>query len=110
MLTWLKIQRHLLLDLKVCIHVDIFIGTLSYYVACVVYMLWVSLSLSLTLSLFEDSSFTWANAGASVFGAAVAAAKSNEEASDDEETPDNVDIHFEPIVSLPEVPLKKTNK
>lgn len=110
MLTWLKHQRDLLLDLKVCIHVDIFIGTLSYYVACVVYMLWVSLSLSLPLSLFEDSSFTWANAGATVFGAGVAPArktKSNEEAGDDEEATDNVDIHFEPIVSLPEVPFKE---
>lgn len=68
-----------------------------------------ALGFSLTLSLFEDSSFTWANAGASVFGAAVAAAKSNE-ASDDEETPDNVDVHFEPIVSLPEVPLKKNKQ
>lgn len=54
----------------------------------------------------QDSSFTWANAGASVFGAAVAAAKSNEEANDDEDAPDNVDIHFEPIVSLPEVQTK----
>lgn len=70
----------------------------------------LSLPLSLSRSQIKDSSFMWANAGAAVFGAAVAPAtksKSNEEASDDEEAPENVDIHFEPIVSLPEVPLKK---
>lgn len=62
-----------------------------------------------SLSLFKDSNFTWANAGAAVFGAPVAPAtktKNSEAASDEEEAPDNVDIHFEPIVSLPEVPSK----
>lgn len=58
-------------------------------------------------SFFEDSSFTWANAGATIFGSTVAPAtknNDNEEGSDEDETPHNVDIHFEPIVSLPEVP------
>lgn len=52
----------------------------------------------------KDSNFTWANAGATVFGAPATKAKNSEAASDEEEAPDNVDIHFEPIVSLPEVP------
>lgn len=46
----------------------------------------------------------WANAGATVFGPAVASdPKTNEDGSDEEDAPTNVDIHFEPIVSLPEV-------
>lgn len=58
---------------------------------------------------YEDSNFSWANAGATVFGSAVTSAPKNngdEEGSDEEEAPNNVDIHFEPIVSLPEVPFK----
>ncbi|XP_047456055.1 ranBP2-like and GRIP domain-containing protein 3 isoform X2 [Mugil cephalus] len=55
----------------------------------------------------KDSNFSWANAGASVFGSmASAAPKNDEEGSDEEEAPNNVDIHFEPIVSLPEVETK----
>uniref|UniRef100_A0A665UJQ9 E3 SUMO-protein ligase RanBP2 n=1 Tax=Echeneis naucrates TaxID=173247 RepID=A0A665UJQ9_ECHNA len=57
----------------------------------------------------KDSNFSWANAGATVFGSAVSMPpKSNadEEGSDEEEAPNNVDIHFEPIVSLPEVETK----
>ncbi|KAM9347457.1 E3 SUMO-protein ligase RanBP2 [Symphorus nematophorus] len=57
----------------------------------------------------KDSNFTWANAGATVFGSAVTSAPKNdgdEEGSDEEEAPNNVDIHFEPIVSLPEVETK----
>uniref|UniRef100_A0A8C5G3N0 E3 SUMO-protein ligase RanBP2 n=2 Tax=Gouania willdenowi TaxID=441366 RepID=A0A8C5G3N0_GOUWI len=51
-----------------------------------------------------DSNFSWANAGATLFGAAAASTEDNEEGSDAEEN--NVDIHFEPIVSLPEVETK----
>lgn len=61
----------------------------------------------------QDSNFTWANAGAAVFGAPVAPAtktKNSGAASDEEEAPDNVDIHFEPIVSLPEVPFERNIK
>ncbi|XP_028289444.1 ranBP2-like and GRIP domain-containing protein 3 isoform X2 [Parambassis ranga] len=55
----------------------------------------------------KDSSFSWANAGATVFGSTVfSAPKNDEEGSDEEEAPQNVDIHFEPIVSLPEVETK----
>ncbi|GLD59049.1 ranBP2-like and GRIP domain-containing protein 3 [Lates japonicus] len=57
----------------------------------------------------KDSNFSWANAGASVFGSTVSSAPKNngdEEGSDEEEAPNNVDIHFEPIVSLPEVETK----
>lgn len=42
-----------------------------------------------------------------MFGAAMSSAPKNngdEAGSDEEEAPNNVDIHFEPIVSLPEVP------
>ncbi|XP_061923454.1 E3 SUMO-protein ligase RanBP2 isoform X2 [Entelurus aequoreus] len=57
----------------------------------------------------NDSSFSWANAGAAVFGASAAAASNgnnNEGGSEEGEGPENVDIHFEPIVSLPEVETK----
>uniref|UniRef100_I3J9D8 E3 SUMO-protein ligase RanBP2 n=1 Tax=Oreochromis niloticus TaxID=8128 RepID=I3J9D8_ORENI len=57
----------------------------------------------------KDSNFSWANAGATVFGSAVASqpkTNADEEGSDEEEAPKNVDIHFEPIVSLPEVETK----
>ncbi|XP_074551049.1 E3 SUMO-protein ligase RanBP2 isoform X1 [Halichoeres trimaculatus] len=57
----------------------------------------------------DDTNFSWANAGATVFGSAVTAASKNngeEDGSDEEEAPNNVDIHFEPIVSLPEVETK----
>ncbi|XP_044071862.1 E3 SUMO-protein ligase RanBP2 isoform X2 [Siniperca chuatsi] len=56
-----------------------------------------------------DSNFSWANAGATVFGSAVTSAPKNngdEEGSDEEDASNNVDIHFEPIVSLPEVETK----
>lgn len=55
--------------------------------------------------IYVDTNFSWANAGATVFGSAVPSAPKNneEEGSDEEEAPNNVDIHFEPIVSLPEV-------
>ncbi|KAK2839618.1 hypothetical protein Q5P01_013358 [Channa striata] len=57
----------------------------------------------------NDSNFSWANAGATVFGSIVSSAPKNngeEEGSDEEEAPNNLDIHFEPIVSLPEVETK----
>nr|XP_057937711.1 ranBP2-like and GRIP domain-containing protein 3 [Doryrhamphus excisus] len=57
----------------------------------------------------QDSNFSWANAGATVFGSSMAPAsqsKNNEGGSDEEDAPKNVDIHFEPIVSLPEVQTK----
>ncbi|XP_039675069.1 RANBP2-like and GRIP domain-containing protein 2 [Perca fluviatilis] len=54
-----------------------------------------------------DSNFSWANAGATVFGAAVTSAPKNSgEEGSDEEDASNADIHFEPIVSLPEVETK----
>uniref|UniRef100_A0A8C4DG40 E3 SUMO-protein ligase RanBP2 n=1 Tax=Dicentrarchus labrax TaxID=13489 RepID=A0A8C4DG40_DICLA len=57
----------------------------------------------------QDSNFAWANAGATVFGSAGTSApknNGNEEGSDEEDASNNVDIHFEPIVSLPEVETK----
>uniref|UniRef100_A0AAX7UBF1 E3 SUMO-protein ligase RanBP2 n=1 Tax=Astatotilapia calliptera TaxID=8154 RepID=A0AAX7UBF1_ASTCA len=55
------------------------------------------------------ANFSWANAGATVFGSAVTSqpkTNADEGGSDEEEAPKNVDIHFEPIVSLPEVETK----
>ncbi|XP_030614512.1 E3 SUMO-protein ligase RanBP2 [Archocentrus centrarchus] len=57
----------------------------------------------------KDANFSWANAGAVVFGPAVTSepkTNADEEGSDEEEAPKNVEIHFEPIVSLPEVETK----
>ncbi|PWA31280.1 hypothetical protein CCH79_00002878, partial [Gambusia affinis] len=57
----------------------------------------------------KDANFSWANAGATVFGAAApteAKTTATEEGSDEEEASSNVDIYFEPIVSLPEVETK----
>uniref|UniRef100_A0A8D0CFM8 E3 SUMO-protein ligase RanBP2 n=1 Tax=Scleropages formosus TaxID=113540 RepID=A0A8D0CFM8_SCLFO len=59
----------------------------------------------------KDSNFTWANAGAAVFSTATVSQNegvergSDDDDDDDEETT-NVDVHFEPIVSLPEVETK----
>ncbi|MED6257886.1 hypothetical protein ATANTOWER_032909 [Ataeniobius toweri] len=55
----------------------------------------------------NDANFSWANAGATVFGAAVSSEVTNtEEGSDEEEASNNADIYFEPIISLPEVETK----
>ncbi|NXK95726.1 RBP2 ligase, partial [Formicarius rufipectus] len=51
----------------------------------------------------KDKNFKWANTGATVFG--DTARKTDEDGSDDEVV-HNDDIHFEPIVSLPEVEVK----
>uniref|UniRef100_A0A8C7XAZ2 E3 SUMO-protein ligase RanBP2 n=1 Tax=Oryzias sinensis TaxID=183150 RepID=A0A8C7XAZ2_9TELE len=56
----------------------------------------------------QDSDFSWANAGAMVFKPPVSCEPKpkTDDGSDEEEAPTNVDIHFEPIVSLPEVETK----
>ncbi|XP_077435417.1 E3 SUMO-protein ligase RanBP2 [Vanacampus margaritifer] len=56
----------------------------------------------------QDTNFSWANAGATVFNSSAPTSSNNNEegASDEENLPKNVDIHFEPIVSLPEVETK----
>ncbi|XP_063069341.1 E3 SUMO-protein ligase RanBP2 isoform X2 [Engraulis encrasicolus] len=57
----------------------------------------------------QDTNFSWANAGATIFGAATAPKNDGEgegSGDDDDEDDDNPDIHFEPIVSLPEVEVK----
>ncbi|XP_066542548.1 E3 SUMO-protein ligase RanBP2 isoform X1 [Hoplias malabaricus] len=53
----------------------------------------------------KDSNFSWANAGAAVFssGTTTQNEDEDEEGSDDS---NNAEIHFEPIVSLPEVEVK----
>lgn len=58
---------------------------------------------------YEDPNFKWDNAGEKLFGAAAPSAPKNngdEQGSDEDEAPNNLEIHFEPIVSLPEVQLK----
>uniref|UniRef100_A0A4W5RYE3 E3 SUMO-protein ligase RanBP2 n=1 Tax=Hucho hucho TaxID=62062 RepID=A0A4W5RYE3_9TELE len=54
----------------------------------------------------QDSNFSWANAGATLFGAAAPAKDEGGEEGSDEEDTNNVGIDFEPIVSLPEVETK----
>ncbi|XP_054829021.1 ranBP2-like and GRIP domain-containing protein 3 isoform X2 [Eublepharis macularius] len=54
----------------------------------------------------KDKNFKWADTGATVFGVQPAAKGENEEDGSDEEVVHNDDIHFEPIVSLPEVEVK----
>lgn len=59
-----------------------------------------------------DSDFSWANAGAMVFKPPVSCEPKpkTDDGSDEEEAPTNVDIHFEPIVSLPEVKCTNTHR
>ncbi|MCJ8732174.1 hypothetical protein PDJAM_G00208100 [Pangasius djambal] len=55
----------------------------------------------------KDSNFSWANAGAAVFSTTATTSRNedeDEEGSDEDVS--NNDIHFEPIVSLPEVEVK----
>ncbi|XP_057596684.1 E3 SUMO-protein ligase RanBP2-like isoform X2 [Hippopotamus amphibius kiboko] len=54
----------------------------------------------------KDKNFQWANTGAAVFGAQSASKVGEDEDGSDEEVVHNEDIHFEPIVSLPEVEVK----
>ncbi|XP_009876789.1 PREDICTED: E3 SUMO-protein ligase RanBP2 [Apaloderma vittatum] len=53
----------------------------------------------------KDKNFKWANTGAAVFGETARKAAEDEGGSDDEVVHSD-DIHFEPIVSLPEVEVK----
>ncbi|XP_072705902.1 ranBP2-like and GRIP domain-containing protein 4 isoform X4 [Ciconia boyciana] len=53
----------------------------------------------------KDKNFKWANTGAAVFGETACKADEDEGGSDDEVVHSD-DIHFEPIVSLPEVEVK----
>ncbi|XP_048350365.1 E3 SUMO-protein ligase RanBP2-like isoform X2 [Sphaerodactylus townsendi] len=54
----------------------------------------------------KDKNFKWADTGATVFGAQPASKGENEEDGSDEEIVHSDDIHFEPIISLPEVEVK----
>ncbi|XP_064800377.1 E3 SUMO-protein ligase RanBP2-like isoform X2 [Oncorhynchus masou masou] len=54
----------------------------------------------------QDSNFSWANAGATLFGAAAPPKAEGGEESSHEEDANNVEIHFDPIVTLPEVETK----
>ncbi|KAF5892096.1 E3 SUMO-protein ligase RanBP2-like isoform X1, partial [Clarias magur] len=57
----------------------------------------------------KDSNFSWAGAGAAVFGSVPKPVASQNEDDDDEGNDGDVssnEIHFEPIVSLPEVEVK----
>ncbi|XP_007537178.2 E3 SUMO-protein ligase RanBP2 isoform X1 [Erinaceus europaeus] len=54
----------------------------------------------------KDKNFQWANTGAAVFGAQATSKTREDEDGSDEEVVHSEDIHFEPIVSLPEVEVK----
>nr|XP_060625672.1 ranBP2-like and GRIP domain-containing protein 4 isoform X2 [Anolis sagrei ordinatus] len=54
----------------------------------------------------KDSNFKWADTGATVFGVQTVTKGDNEEDGSDEDVVHNDEIHFEPIVSLPEVEVK----
>ncbi|NXL92652.1 RBP2 ligase, partial [Alectura lathami] len=54
----------------------------------------------------KDKNFKWANTGAAVFGAQTASKADDDEGGSDDEVVHSDDIHFEPIVSLPEVEVK----
>ncbi|XP_074847123.1 ranBP2-like and GRIP domain-containing protein 4 [Carettochelys insculpta] len=54
----------------------------------------------------KDDNFRWANTGAAVFGAQPASKRDEDDDCSDEEVVHSDDIHFEPIVSLPEVEVK----
>ncbi|XP_070607187.1 ranBP2-like and GRIP domain-containing protein 4 [Erythrolamprus reginae] len=54
----------------------------------------------------KDKGFKWENTGAVVFGVQAAAKEGCDGDASDEEVVHNDDIHFEPIVSLPEVEVK----
>uniref|UniRef100_A0A674I3N3 RAN binding protein 2 n=1 Tax=Terrapene triunguis TaxID=2587831 RepID=A0A674I3N3_9SAUR len=51
----------------------------------------------------KDKNFKWENTGAAVFGVQPASKGDEDEDGSDEEVEHSDDIHFEPIVSLPEV-------
>ncbi|XP_056320612.1 E3 SUMO-protein ligase RanBP2 isoform X5 [Danio aesculapii] len=56
-----------------------------------------------------DENFSWSNAGAAVFGApsrTETRRDDEDEDGDDDEAPHSDEIHFEPIVSLPEVEVR----
>ncbi|CDQ79651.1 unnamed protein product [Oncorhynchus mykiss] len=54
----------------------------------------------------QDSNFSWANAGATLFGATAPPKAEGGEERSHEEDANNVEIHFDPIVTLPEVETK----
>lgn len=54
----------------------------------------------------KDSNFQWANTGAVLFGSMASNRKTEKGGDNDEEVVHNDDVHFEPIVSLPEVEVK----
>ncbi|XP_068781927.1 ranBP2-like and GRIP domain-containing protein 4 isoform X5 [Struthio camelus] len=54
----------------------------------------------------KDKNFKWANTGAAVFGVQAATKADEDEGGSDDEVVHSDDIHFEPIVSLPEVEVK----
>ncbi|NXA53308.1 RBP2 ligase, partial [Nothocercus julius] len=54
----------------------------------------------------KDKNFKWANTGATVFGVQATKKAHEDDGGSDDEVVHSDDIHFEPIVSLPEVEVK----
>ncbi|XP_068124393.1 E3 SUMO-protein ligase RanBP2-like isoform X2 [Hyperolius riggenbachi] len=54
----------------------------------------------------KDTNFQWANTGAAVFSSVASSRKAEHTGESDEDVVHSDDVHFEPIVSLPEVEIK----
>lgn len=54
----------------------------------------------------KDTNFQWANTGAAVFSTMAQSQRTEHDGESDEDVVNNDDVHFEPIVSLPEVEVK----
>lgn len=54
----------------------------------------------------KDSNFKWPNIGGAVFGSTVMSVRGSGDEVDDSDVVTNEDIHFEPIVCLPEIETK----
>ncbi|XP_073446595.1 E3 SUMO-protein ligase RanBP2-like isoform X1 [Dendrobates tinctorius] len=54
----------------------------------------------------KATNFQWANTGAAVFSSTAQSQRSEHEGENDEDVVHSDDVHFEPIVSLPEVEVK----
>ena len=60
---------------------------------------------------YQIDAFKWSGASQSVFGSSPTKGQGHyEEGGDDDQVPENPDIHFEPIISLPELVDHKTGE
>lgn len=83
-----------------CFIQNTFVHQASAYCQITVFL---SKTFKMQVSLTVDKDFKWANTGATVFGAQPQRKADEDEGDSGDEVVHNDDIHFEPIVSLPEV-------